>query len=397
MKTTRRPRVVVLGGGYAGTMAANRIAGAGTEPAPDVVLVNPRPRFVHRIRLHQWATGTGEAEHDFDQVLGPDVRLVVDSAARIDVAGGRVELAGGDTLDYDQLVYAVGSTALSANTIPGAEEHGYPIGEWEAAERLRARLAEVAEDASITVIGGGLTGIEMAAELADAGRSVRLVCRGVLAPSFGNRSRRIARRRLTKLGVEILENHRVHSIGADTVTVSAGESTAILPSATTVVATGFGTPDLAAKSGLTIDAIGRLVTDETLTSVDDPRIVGAGDSVAPSGQSFRMSCQAANQLGPHAGDTVRARLAGTQPKPVALAFLGQCTSLGRHAAVVQPTRRDDTPVEAAISGRTAAAIKELVCRSVILGLRFEGRHPGATPSFGRPRDAAEPARLEAAG
>ena len=56
------PRIVVIGGGYAGTLAANRLGAAVRAGAAQVSLVNPRPHFVHRIRLHQWATGTGAAD-----------------------------------------------------------------------------------------------------------------------------------------------------------------------------------------------------------------------------------------------------------------------------------------------------------------------------------------------
>ncbi|MDY6812028.1 MAG: FAD-dependent oxidoreductase, partial [Actinomycetota bacterium] len=177
---TRRAQIVVLGGGYAGTMAANRLGALTTagDDTAEVVLVNPRPRFVHRIRLHQWVTGTGIAEHEYAEVLGAGVRLVVDTATRIDPAAGHVELASGQTLPYDHLVYAVGSTSQPVEPIPGGAEYGFPIAEWEAAQRLREHLAEVAPAAPTTVVGGGLTGLEMATELAEAGRSVRLVCRG---------------------------------------------------------------------------------------------------------------------------------------------------------------------------------------------------------------------------
>ncbi|AZG43717.1 NAD(P)/FAD-dependent oxidoreductase [Gordonia insulae] len=384
MNTTHRPRIVVLGGGYAGTMAANRLSAEGS--AADITVVNARPRFVHRIRLHQWIAGTGTAEEDYRQVLSDRVRLVVDTATRI--ADGRVELASGAALDYDHLVYAVGSSGTAADAIDGLAEYGFALGEWEAAQRLRGHLADVDttdEDQPVTVVGGGLTGIEMAAELADARMAVRLVCGANLAPSFGDGARRAARRRLRRLGVAIFEGCHVTAVGPDTVTVVEMGERRVMRSATTIVAAGFGVPDLATASGLTTDPLGRLVTDETLTSVDDPRIVGAGDAVAPSGSAFRMSCQAANQLGPHAADTVLARLAGTEPVPIRLAFVGQCTSLGRHDAVIQLTHRDDTPSRAVISGRTAVAIKEVVCRGVVWGLRLEGRRPGVTPSFGRPR------------
>ncbi len=169
MNTPQSSTVVVVGGGYAGTMAANRIAG---HDGAQVILINPRPQFVHRIRLHQWATGTGDAAVDYGTVLGERVRLVVDAVTRIDVAAGRVELESGDALPYDHLVYAVGSTGVAPSTIPGAAEHGYLIGEWEAAQALRSRLEGTLPDAPTTVVGGGLTGIEMSAELGEAGRVV---------------------------------------------------------------------------------------------------------------------------------------------------------------------------------------------------------------------------------
>ena len=123
-----------------------------------------------------------------------------------------------------------------------------------------------------------------------------------------------------------------------------------LPSAVTIWTAGFGVPDLAARSGLSTDALGRLLTDETLTSVDDERIVAAGDSAAPSDLPFRMSCQAAGPLGAHAADTVLSRIAGEQPAPIDLGFAGQCISLGRRAGIFQFAHRDDTA-----RGSTSAA------------------------------------------
>ena len=80
----------------------------------------------------------------------------------------------------------------------------------------------------------------------------------------------------------------------------------------TIWTAGFGVPDLAASSGLSTDGAGRLLTDETLTSVDDPRIVAAGDAAAPSDLPLRMSCQAAIPLGAQAANTVLSRIAGTE-------------------------------------------------------------------------------------
>ena len=80
---TRKTDVVVIGGGYAGVIAANHLR---LNPDVAITLINPRPKFVERIRLHQLVTGSDDAVVDYPDVLGADVRLLVDTAERIDVA-----------------------------------------------------------------------------------------------------------------------------------------------------------------------------------------------------------------------------------------------------------------------------------------------------------------------
>ena len=150
-----------------------------------------------------------------------------------------------------------------------------------------------------------------------------------------------------------------------------------LASAVTVLTAGFGVGDLAARSGLSTDALGRLLTDETLTSVDDERIVAAGDCAAPSGQPLRMSCQAAIPLGAQAANTVLSRIAGDEPAVVNQAFTGQCVSLGRKRATVVLSHTNDTPRRTYIAGRPAAMIKELICRGTVTFITREGRKPGS--------------------
>ncbi|MEU0911066.1 FAD-dependent oxidoreductase [Streptomyces althioticus] len=175
-ENTENSEVVVLGGGYGGVKAANRLA---RRAGVSVTLVNPRPDFVERIRLHQLVTGSDDAVEDFGEVLGGNVRLVVDTATLIAPAERRVHLAGGSTLAYDHLVYAVGSGA-SAPGVPGAAEFAHAVADLDGARRLRSALADTPATAPVIVVGAGLTGVETAAELAEAGRCVTLVCGGVL-------------------------------------------------------------------------------------------------------------------------------------------------------------------------------------------------------------------------
>jgi NADH:quinone reductase (non-electrogenic) len=373
--TGKRTHVVVIGGGYAGTTAANHLR---MRPDVDITLVNPRPKFVERIRLHQQVAGNYDATVDYGTLLGEGIELVVDSVTRIDTAARRIELASSVDIDYDYVIYAVGSTGAVPASVPGVAEFAYPIAEFEQAQKLRAAIDELHPDAPITVVGAGLTGIETAAELAEQGRAVTLVCGGRLAPSLSEAARRSTAKWLAKHHVAVLEDDLVVEVRPDAVVF---DDRAVRPSAITIWTAGFGVPDLATTSGLHTDAMGRLLTDETLTSVDDARIVAAGDAAAPSGQPLRMSCQAAGPLGAQAAKTVLSRIAGTAPAALDQAFVAQCVSLGRHAATLQFTHKDDTPAKFYLRGRVAASMKEAICKGTVWGLRREARKPGSTLVF----------------
>lgn len=364
---TENTSIVVIGGGYAGVMAANRLA-----PHANVTLVNPRSQFVERIRLHQLVAGNDDAVVDYSTVLNSDVRFVVDGAERIDAAGRTVELTSGRSLSYDYLVYAVGSTGAVPAGVPGAREFGYPLSELEQAQRLASRMADVPLSTPVVVVGGGLTGIEAAAELAEAGRAVTLVG-DRLAPSLSNPGRRSVAKRLRKLGVTVVEES-VTAVAADSVVLASGRT---LPSAATVWTAGFGVPGLAAASGLATDDLGRLLTDETLTSVTDDRIVAAGDAASPSEQPYRMSCQASLPMGAVAANTILSRLDGTQADGISVPMAAQCISLGRGAGTLQVQRKNDTPINLYVGGKAGAFIKEQVCQWTVKWMTGEAKKPGS--------------------
>jgi NADH dehydrogenase FAD-containing subunit len=366
-------RILVIGGGYAGVAAANRLT---RDAALDVTLVNERPVFVERIRLHQLAAGTDDAVVEYGKVLAPSVRLLVDTVERIDVAARSALLVREGPIAYDYLIYAAGS-GRAVSAVPGAVDFALPVTDLTDAERLRDALAASAQDAQVAVVGGGPAGIEVAAELAETGRRVTLFCAGQLGPSLHARARRSVAEQLAALGVAVEDRpgSRVTAVLPEGVVLADGRT---VRSAVTVWATGFGVPQLARLSGLSTDDLGRLLTDETLTSVDDDRIVAAGDSASPSGVPLRMSCQAAVPLGGHAADTVLRRIRGEQPAPFVMGFVGMCISLGRGRGVFQAARRNDTAVPFHIGGRAGALVKATVCRMTVGQLGLEARHPGMT-------------------
>ncbi|MFE4637515.1 NAD(P)/FAD-dependent oxidoreductase [Streptomyces sp. NPDC056773] len=383
--------VVVIGGGYAGVMAANRLT---RRKDVTVTLVNPRPDFVHRVRLHQLVGGSDPAVIAYGDVLAGGVALVVDTVARIDADDRTLRLASGARLSYDYLIYAVGSGS-AAPTVPGAAEHAYQIATLEDAQRLRPALDEAPQTAPVTVVGAGPTGIETAAELAEQGRAVTLVCGGVLGPYLHARGRRSVARRLARLGVNVVDGPgtEVTAVTRDSVRLADDRE---LRSTVTIWTVGFAVPDLAVRSGLTTDRLGRLLTDETLTSVDDVRIVAAGDSAAPSGQPLRMSCQAAMPLGARAADTVLSRIAGEEPATLNQPFSAQCISLGRKDGIFQFANRSDIAVWFNIDGGLGAKLKETVCKVIPKHLADEGAKPGSYSLHLKSGGEARRRRLEAA-
>ena len=195
----QRTHVVVVGGGYAGTLAANHLRQC---PDIDITVVNPRPVFVERIRVHQLVADTGAATADYGSLLGDGIRLVVDTVDRIAAGDRCAQLGSGTGLDYDYLVYAVGSTGATPLTVPGAAEFAYSVSDLESAQRLRYALADLPPAAPVAVVGGGLTGIETASELAERGRpgdpDLRGRPRPVVerpGPTFGGQAAAPSRRR----------------------------------------------------------------------------------------------------------------------------------------------------------------------------------------------------------
>ena len=363
-------RVVVIGAGYAGVMAANRLR----HLCPlhvEVAVVNPRPTFVERIRLHEHVASGRTAEVPLTALLTPGVRHRPGRVKRIDAARNRVLIDDGTTLTYDYLVYAVGSGAAT-------DEHRTSLNDLEAAREVGERLRRLPPGATVTVVGGGATGIETAAEIADR-RPVRvtLVTSGVVAPTVGPVARRAIRARLRRLHARIVEHARVEAELEQGLLLADGRR---LPSDLTIWSASFAVPALAAESGLPVDHLGRLLVDERLASVAHPKIFGAGDAVAMPAERqavLRMACATALPMGAHVAEVIAAEFAGEPAEPFSNRYIGLSLSLGRDYGVVQLTDGDGQPERTVYIGRLAAAIKELTSRYALASMRREARHAGS--------------------
>lgn len=366
-------RIVVLGAGYSGQPAARLLARARDV---SVTLVNERDQFVERVRLHQLAAGERLRELPLTELMkGTGVEVVIDRVAAIDPDAKSVVLAGGSTLPYDTLVYALGSR-MDVTSVPGVAEHAHTVAIAEEAARLRAR---VAAGGVVTVVGGGLTGVEAATELAEQHPElkVRLVTGDVLGARLSEKGRRHLRRTFERLSIEVREQVAVAEVRADGVVLADGDH---VPSDVVVWTTGFTVPRLAALAGLAVDEHGRLVVDESARSTSHPDVYGVGDAAAmhmSGGQELRMACATGMPIAQQAARSILARRDGRPVKPFRFRYVNQCISLGRRDGLIQFVNRYDEPVERVLTGRLAALYKETVVRSAVM----VQRHPAVPTSF----------------
>ncbi|GAA4675176.1 NAD(P)/FAD-dependent oxidoreductase [Gordonia humi] len=330
-------KIVVAGAGYAGTTAANRLARKIDEA--QITVVNPSPDFVERVRLHEMIAGSGSATRPLREMLHERIDLVVASIEEI--GDGVVTLSTGQDLAFDRLVYAVGSS----NEAP---QGTYALGGADQAARAHEKLTELGAGATVTVVGGGLTGLEAVSEVATV-RPDLSVC--IVSEEFGASLSDGARGRvldvLRSLGVEIVTGRWTPDDDADLV----------------LWAIAGGVHELTATSPLAVDAAGRVAVDEFLRSTSHPNVYAVGDGAAVPGA--RLSCQAAIPQAAAAADNLVREAKGEAGKPFSMSFVGQNVSLGRANGVIQASHRNDEPTRFWFGGRPAALFKEQVCRATV--------------------------------
>ncbi|WP_405880835.1 FAD-dependent oxidoreductase [Streptomyces sp. NBC_01136] len=390
-------RIIVLGAGYTGAIAAGRLAKRLRREDVAITLVNAEPDFVERVRLHQLAVGQCLKPRPFSEMFaGTGVELKLAKVTGVDVDRRTVAVIdanGAEELEYDTLVYALGS-GWNNQGVPGTAEHAHEIASRPGALRLRERLARLDAGQPVVVVGGGLTGLEAATEIAEArpDLDVALAARGGLGDWLSPKGRRHLRKVFDHLGITVHEHAAVTGVEADRVAAADGTS---IPAAVTVWTTGFAVHPIAKATTLEVTDTGQIVADGTMRSVSHPDVYAIGDAAmvtGPGDKPLRMSCASGVPSAWQAADAIAARLTGGKRPNVALRYFNQCISLGRKEGLIQYVTADDRAVRAALTGRLAAVYKELVCKGAAWGV--------ANPALGMPvrrrRVVREPAQASSA-
>jgi NADH dehydrogenase len=359
-----RPRVLILGGGFAGVGAAQKLERADA----DVVLVDRHNYHTFQPLLYQFASGLIEQTavgHSLRDLLARHDNTTVHQAkvTAVDLDAREVRFDELEPITYDYLVFGLGAEVNFFGT-KGAADHAFPMYTLPHAVRLKDHLLErweaADQDASlvddgglnIVVVGGGPTGVETAGAIAELYRSmfakdypklpqdqarVILVEAGPeLFSMFKPNIREYTTKALTDRTVEVTTGAMVSSVSPTRVKLKSGEE---LKAHTLVWGAGLQGNQLVQTLGLELQRGNRIGVGPDLAVPDHPEVYVLGDAAAivdaKTEQVLPQLGSVALQSGEHAGEMIARRIAGKDTKPFKYKDKGTMATIGRGAAVVQ--------------------------------------------------------------
>jgi NADH dehydrogenase len=372
-----RPRVLILGGGFAGIGAARKL----NDVDVDVVLVDRHDYHTFQPLLYQLATDlleTSAVGHPLRDIFREHANVTFRQATanRIDLSTRTAHFEDLEPISYDYLVLALGAEVNFFGT-EGAAEHSFPmytladavrlrehvLRRWEAADRDPALVEDGA--LNVVIVGGGPTGVETAGALAELYRSdfakdfpalpqesARLILVEAgpeLFAMFKPNLRRYAKKALEKRGVEVLLGETVASVTPTRVTLGSGR---VLEAHTLVWGAGLQANPISDSLGVDLEKGNRVAVEPDLTLAGHPEVYAVGDIAwivdGHTGQALPQLGSVALQAGEHAGGSIARQVSGKKTEPFPYHDKGTMATIGRGAAVIQ------LPHGRTIKGKTAS-------------------------------------------
>ena len=373
-----KTQIVVVGGGAGGLELVRRLGARYGRKRHDIILIDRNLTHIWKPLLHEVAAGSLDANLDEVGYGGHAVRWgyrffngsiesidrtarTVTTAPLLDEAG--VEIIGRHRIRYDYLVLAVGGISNDFG-VEGVRDHAMFLEDRAQADRFRQRLlnacfrtnfaneqGDTAARVRVAIVGGGATGVELAAELYNAAKGLRnyglevfdetklevsLIEAGPrILPALDEALADTAKKELEALGVRVLDKTQVVRIADGTVHTGTGQA---IDADLIVWAAGVKAADeVAGMSDLELNRLNQIVVRPTLQSTTDDRIYAIGDCAScllpGRDRPVPPRAQSAHQMASHVfANLVRAQ-AGTPLKDFAYADHGSLVSLSRFSTV----------------------------------------------------------------
>ena len=351
-----KPKVVILGGGFGGLAAARAL-----YKDADVTVVDRHNYQTFLPLLYQVSTAGLAADHVAYPIRGAlrktSVKFRMASPINIDHRNKEVKLDSSEVLKFDHLIVALGSVTADFG-IPGVKEFSLGMKSVSEALTIRAEIMRRFEDLcrfeddtkfSVTVIGGGPTGVEMAGAIAELIRgplksdqaqvakniSVTLVEAGPrLLPPFAPSLSARTKKDLEKLGVKVLLNTAVKELAHRKIFLKDGTS---LQSEITIWAAGVKGADAMKDLGLPIEA-NRVAVEPTMQVKNYPNLWALGDIAGAKGKdgsTLPMVAPVAIQQGKFIAKQIKRISQNKQLEHFKYLDKGSMATIGRNKAVVQ--------------------------------------------------------------
>ena len=356
MASSTRPRVVILGAGFGGLTTAKALA-----KDADVTVVDRHNFQTFLPLLYQVATAGLAADHVAHPVRGAlrnsGVKFRMGSPISVDHKNKSVKLDSSETLEFDHLVVALGSSTADFG-VKGVTENALGMKSVHEAIAIRAEVMRRFEDLcrfedqtrlSLSVVGGGPTGVEMAGALAELVRGplandeanaakhidVYLIEAGPrILPAFSEKLSARAKKDLEKLGVKVLLNTAVQEVKPRQILVKGGDA---IPSEVTIWAAGVKGEPTGALLNLPLEG-SRISVEQSLQVSHYPNIWAIGDisgAKDAAGRFLPMVAPVAMQQGRWVAKQIVRASRGQALKDFKYLDKGSMATIGRHKAIVQ--------------------------------------------------------------
>lgn len=356
MPTAKKPRVLILGAGFGGLTAARAFG-----DSADVTLIDRHNFQTFLPLLYQVATAGLAADHVAHPIRGAlrnrGVQFRMGSPLSVDHKNKSVKLDSSETLEFDHLVVALGSATADFG-VTGVAEHALGMKSVHEAILIRAEVMRRFEDLcrfedetifSISVVGGGPTGVEMAGAFAELVRGplkndqahaaahmkINLIEAGPrLLPMFSPRLSERTKKDLEKLGVNVLLNTAVAEVKPRQILTKGGDP---IPSEVTIWAAGVKGEPTAGLLNLPLSGT-RIDSEQTLQVAHYPHIWAIGDISGFKGKDGKflpMVAPVAMQQGRFVAQQILRAAKGEELKKFKYRDKGSMATIGRNKAIVE--------------------------------------------------------------